>query len=121
MNENITILGLDDFNSIEKRKIIDYIEKYSEKIFRDVEGILIVHAKRHEKDGKRVKYSFHVKIESPETLLGAKDDDWILAKALHKVFTKVENEIQHKFKLEGHKNKRVDTKLRSSMKKALKG
>jgi len=103
MNENITILGLDDFDSKEKNKIIDYTNKYSEKIFRDVKGLLILHCKKHDKEGKRVKYSLHVKIETPTISIRVKDDDWILATALNKVFNKVENRAQHKFKTEGRK------------------
>lgn len=102
MYENITILGLEDFDSKEKRKIVDYTNKYSEKFFRDVKGLMILHCKKHDKEGKRVKYSLHVKIETPATLISVKDDDWILATALNKVFNKVENRIQHKFKTEGH-------------------
>ena len=103
MDDRISILGLDDFDSIEKRKIMDYAEKYKRKIFRDVNGLLIINSKKHKKEGKRVKYSFHVRLEAPETIVDVKDYDWVLSTALNKVFIKVENKLQHKFKLKGRK------------------
>jgi predicted RNA-binding protein Jag len=106
VNDNLSILGLDEFDEKEKRKIIEYSEKYVEKIFRDIRGTIKVHAKKHKKGGKRAKYSFHVRMEAPETLISVRGNDWILATALHKVFTKVENKIQHKFKTKGHKTGR---------------
>lgn len=101
MYENITILGLENFDSIEKHKIMDYAKKFDDKLLRDAKGLLIVHAKKHTKGGRRVKYSFHVRLEAPEILISVQDDDWILATALHKVFEKVSNQFHHKFKTEG--------------------
>ncbi len=101
MEENIQILGLDSFENKEKDKIMSYVERYSDKIFRNIVGDMIIHAKKHEKDGNRANYSFHIKIQTPETLISVRDDDWILSTALHKVLKKVENNIKHKFKVEG--------------------
>jgi ribosome-associated translation inhibitor RaiA len=101
MENNIQILGLDSFNDKEKDKIINYVEKYSDKIFRNIKGNMVMHAKKHEKDGNRANYSFHIRIQTPETLISVKDDDWILSTALNKALKKVENNIIHKFKVKG--------------------
>lgn len=104
VNDKIQVLGLDDFNTKEKKKILDYADIYAEKIFREMDADnMKIHAKKHEKTGKRAKYSFHVKIQTPINLINAKDNDWVLAVALHKVFEKVKNNVQHTFKTEGHK------------------
>lgn len=103
VSDKIQVLGLDDFNTKEKNKILDYADNYAEKIFREINADnMVIHAKKHDKAGKRAKYSFHVRIRSPTNLITAKDDDWILATALHKVFEKVKNEAQHTFKTKGH-------------------
>lgn len=106
MEENIQILGLNDFDNNEQDAIYEYTMKYYEKIKRDLPGILKIHAKKHDKTGKRAKYSFHAKIQTSLNLINVRDDDWDLHKALHKVLRKVENKVKHKLKSEG-KNERV--------------
>ena len=98
MVEDIQILGLDDFDEDERAKIIDLTNMHYEKIKRDLPGKLVLHAKKHEKDGNRHMYSFHAKIQLPNNIINVDDTDWILSTALHKVLKKVENNIAHKFK-----------------------
>jgi|TARA_Y100000310_G_C20601814_1_gene773438 ribosome-associated translation inhibitor RaiA len=100
MEENIQILGLNEFDEKEKNDIVDLTKLYYRKIERDLQGLLKIHAKKHDKAGKRAKYSFHAKIQTPISLINVKDDDWDLHKALHKVLKKVENQVKHKFKTE---------------------
>jgi hypothetical protein len=98
VNDNIQILGLEKFNEKEQKKIVEFSESYYEKINRKIEGNLVLHAKKHNKDGNRCMYSFHAKVQFPEEVLTVNDDDWILSTALHKTLKKVENHIDHKYK-----------------------
>jgi len=91
MVKNIQILGLNDFNEKEKEKIIDLTNSHYEKIKRSINGNLVLHAKKHEKDGDRCKYSFHVRLDAPNNLINVNGEDWDLNKALHISLTKVEN------------------------------
>ena len=100
MEENIQILGLKDFSEKEQNEVLELTQRYYEKIERNLPGLLKIHAKKHDKAGERSKYSFHAKVQLPESLINVRDDDWILATALHKVLKKVENQVKHKFKNE---------------------
>ena len=94
MDENIQILGLKEFNEDEQSDIEEFSLRYYEKIKRDLPGLLMIHAKKHDKAGERCKYSFHAKVQAPENLINVKDDDWELHKALHKVLRKVEAKVK---------------------------
>ena len=99
--KNFKILGLEAFDVVERDRIITLSDEYYEKIKRDVEGILVLHGKKHDKEGKQAKFSFHARLEAPNPVVEVKGDDWDLSKALHKVFRKVENAIQKKYKTKG--------------------
>jgi hypothetical protein len=101
MVNDIQILGLDDFNKNEKNKIIELTESHYGRIKRDLPGKLVLHAKKHEKDGDRCKYSFHARIQIPNNLINVNGEDWDLAKALHISLSKVENYAKNKFRTEG--------------------
>jgi hypothetical protein len=101
MVNDIQILGLDDFNKNEKNKIIELTESHYGRIKRDLPGKLVLHAKKHEKDGDRCKYSFHARIQIPNNLINVTGADWDLAKALHISLSKVENYAKNKFRTEG--------------------
>jgi len=98
MVENIQILGLDKFNEIEKTKIIKLADLYYKKIKRDLPGKLVLHAKKHEKDGDRCKYSFHARLQIPNNLINVNGEDWDLNKALNISLTKVENYSRNHWK-----------------------
>lgn len=100
MEDKIQILGLKDFNEKEINEINEYTERHYEKIKRDLPGVLKLHAKKHDKTGKRAMYSFHAKVQLPTNLINVKDSDWDLHTALNKVLRKVENQVKHKFKTE---------------------
>ena len=99
MVNNIQILGLDNFDEDEKTKIIELTDLHYEKIKRYLPGKLVLHAKKHEKDGDRCKYSFHARIQIPNNLVNVDGEDWDLVKALHISLTKVENYTKNKFKI----------------------
>ncbi len=98
MEDNITIKGLDDFEEKEVKKIKELVFSNYEKIKRHVTGDLVLHAKKHEKDGNRAKYSVHGKIKTPDTLISVESSDWILSTAIHKVMNKLENSAKNKFR-----------------------
>lgn len=100
MRDDITIKGLDDFTEDEVTKIKELTLANFEKISRDIEGDLIMHAKKHNKDGNRAKYSFHAKIQTPDSLINVEGDDWLLSTAMHKVMNKLKNSVHHKLKNE---------------------
>lgn len=99
MAENVKIINLDEFD-LNERQILDKLSKeYGPKIIRSVKnGLIILHPKKHEKGG-RARYSINLRIETPEVLFGSKATDWDLARTLHKVFNKAENEVKKRFKL----------------------
>jgi hypothetical protein len=101
MENNIQFLGLDDFEETEKTKMQLLAERHYEKFSRDLQGKLIIHAKKHKKEGNRHMYSFHARVQKPSNLINVEGSDWELEKALHKVLVKVENRIQDKFKTKG--------------------
>ncbi len=101
MEENIQILGLHDFDEMEKTKMFLLAERHYEKFSRDLPGKLVLHAKKHNKEGNRCIYSFHARVQKPSNLINVRDSDWELEKALHKTLVKVEKRIQDKFKTKG--------------------
>ncbi len=101
---NIRYLGLKELDNFEINVIKDLAEKFYPKVDRDFkEAILTIDTKKYEVEGKRGKYSIHLKIDHPSihnNILAAKQFDWDLATALHKTFDNLLNEIKHKFKKE---------------------
>ena len=74
---------------------ISKIEK--KKIERDLENSkLILVIKKEDRGGKRARYIIEAKIDNPSTIYKAQVEEWDLAKATHKIFTRLEQEIQHK-------------------------
>jgi hypothetical protein len=98
MDENITIKGLDDFTEKEQEKVKELVSSNYEKIKRDVKGVLVIHAKKHNKDGDRAIYSFHGKIKTPDNLINVEGEDWLLATAVHKVMNKLHSSVLNKFR-----------------------
>ncbi len=98
MEENITIKGLEDFDREEVEKIKELVYSNYKKISREFKGDLVLHAKKHNKDGDRAMYSFHGKIQTPINLINAEATDWELEKALHLTLNKLKSSIEHKFK-----------------------
>ena len=96
---NIQVLGLDDFNDNEKKDIMDISMKHYKRIQRELPGVLWLHAKKHDKAGKRCKYSFHAKVKTTINIINVEESDWNLHKALHKLLIKVEDQIKHKYKI----------------------
>ena len=98
MEDNITIKGLDGFEEKEVKIIKELVFSSYEKIKRHVTGDLVLHAKKHEKDGNRAKYSVHGKIKTPDNLINVESSDWELPTVIHKVMNKLENSAKSKFR-----------------------
>jgi len=101
--EKIKIFGLDDFDEIEKVTIRRIAEDHYDKIEREADNfLLILHPKKYEQDGKRNKYSIHVKAEANGVILfSAEAAEWEIEKATHMALDKLKNGIEHKFKTQG--------------------
>lgn len=100
---NIDYIKLKDLDENESSIVKKVTESLIKKIERGLEeSVLVIHIKTHKAVGKGTKkYSIHARIDSPKVIVRAKAFDWDLAKAIHKLFAKLKNEIEHKFKKEG--------------------
>lgn len=99
----VQFIGLKDFKPEETETITEISEHYHEKIRIKIPRFLIkAHIKRYEKAGNRVKFSAHLRLETPNILAVSESHDWDLARVLHECFKKLRREISHKLKLEGH-------------------
>lgn len=96
----IQFIGLKDFDLKETEIIKTLSAEYYEKISRDIQNAkLILDLKKYKKDGEKSKYALHSRIESGRNLaLISKASDWDLKRTLHKLFQKLEHELQHKTK-----------------------
>lgn len=100
----IRFIGLVNFNTLESETIKKLARQYYDKILRDIKNaLLVLDAKKYDVEGKKCKYALHSRVESGSTvLLTTKAFDWDLRRTLHKLFQKLERELQHKYKTEGH-------------------
>ena len=95
-------------NEADKERAQELLNEYGPKIERMLSNdvVMRVHFKEHEKEGNRVKHSISVRIEYGNNLFQADDFDWDLARAIHKVMKKLENEIEHKLHVSDQYDKR---------------
>ncbi|MBI4116997.1 hypothetical protein HY449_04615 [Candidatus Pacearchaeota archaeon] len=90
------------FGVLEERDKKDFeklFNEYSVKIQRKLKNISssAIHLKEYEKDGLRKKFSVHARIVAPTIIFEADAANWDFKRTLHKVFNKLEQEIEHKF------------------------
>ena len=73
-------------------------EEYSKKIEHKLKNVkdIKIHLKEHNHGGK-TKFSIHVAVNYSGKSMDAEADDWDLKRTFHKVFNKIENEIEHIF------------------------
>lgn len=96
-------IGLKDLKPGEPDTVLKITEHYHNKIkIKFPKFLLKVHIKRMEKSGKKVKFSAHLRLESPDIVAVSDAHDWDLTRTLHESFKKLQRELSHKFKLEGH-------------------
>lgn len=94
------LLVEDDRDSFEKL-FNHQLEKLQRKV-KDVSSFSF-HIKGHQTDGSRSKFSLHSKVEVDGKKFEADSFDWDYKAALHKLFDKLGNEIEHTLHLKGHK------------------
>jgi len=99
MNNNlITLSEKDLLSESEKDRVNEILNKFYDKIQRHFNEPIKIegHIKEYNVEGKRKKYSVHVKIHTTR-IFEADYADWDLSKTLHIVINKLSNEIEKKF------------------------
>ena len=91
---------LKELDAVETQEVKKLSEAFFKKLGKEfLSAKLIVDIHKFVKAGARAKYSVHLRLEHPSTILTAEEADWDLAKALHKTVKNMQQEVQHKFKL----------------------
>lgn len=97
--EPIQIIGIKELDEFELPLVNKLANEYYQKIQRELQNVtsVVIHVKCYEKEGKRKKYSIHVRVIAPTRIFeSSKAQDWDLARTLHKAFRDIERELQHK-------------------------
>lgn len=92
-------IGFDSLGENTKNEFQKLFDEYSGKIGKKLKKIEFfkIHLKEHSRGGKAIKFSLHIQIRYSGKTLEAKAADWDLKRTIHKVFNKLETEIEHKF------------------------
>ncbi len=97
--EVIQFVGVSDLPAEEQEVVQRLTTEHYEKIKRKLHNLtnMTVHVKCYQKEGNRKKYSMHVKVVAPTQIFDSSNaDDWELPRALHKAFTDIKHQIEHK-------------------------
>ena len=91
-------IGLKDF----KKEELDIINKISDEHLKKLDrklpdSVLTVRIKKYSHSGDRIKYSIHAHMSNPQ--LSAEVAEWDLKLSLHKVYTRILKEAEHKLKV----------------------
>ena len=104
VNEVVQFVGLKELSPEEQDLVQSLVTKGYEKVRRELRNYtsIVVHVKRYKKaggDGKRQKYSVHVKVVAPtkKPLVSCMAHDWELARAIHKSFNDIKAQLAHAF------------------------
>ena len=97
--ELIQIVGLEQLEKSEKDDIKRLVNEHFTKIQRHLKNIegIVLNIKEYNKEGKRKKFSLHLRAIAPIHIFEADAVDWDLRRTVHKVFEKLENELEHHF------------------------
>ena len=97
--EAIQIVGLEKLEKSEKDAVKLLVGEHFTKIQRHLKDIdaIILNIKEYNKEGKRKKFSLHLRAMAPVHIFEADAADWDLRRTVHKVFEKLENELEHHF------------------------
>lgn len=99
----VQFIGLNKFGTEQADRIVKITEHYHNKIKIKIPDFLLkVHIKEKKLAGKKIKFSIHLRLETPNIIAVSESHDWDLVRALHDCFKRLQREIAHKFKLEGH-------------------
>lgn len=98
----IQFIGLNSLEKKESDVVRGLAVEYYDRILRDLpQALLVLNTKIYDQEGKK-KFSLHARINAPGIVLVTEAADWDLRRTVHKVMKKMERELQHKFKTEGH-------------------
>ncbi len=102
--DGIEIKGIEFLSDDEKWELNKEIETYKEKLKWKTKSefklkvAVKIHSKRaDDKDDKRKNYSMRVTLKGETHSFEAEAADWDFHKAVHKVFDKLINEVEHKY------------------------
>jgi len=104
---NIQLIGFEksEIDMFEFNRIInEHINKLRRKL-KNIDSI-IIHLKEYNREGNRQKFSFHIRVNGSFKPFEASSDDWDFNRALHKIFIKLENEVESSFKVSDQHKKR---------------
>ncbi|MBI4451383.1 hypothetical protein HY642_05385 [Candidatus Woesearchaeota archaeon] len=99
VKEMVQFVGVSSLDADEQEVVQRLTTEYFEKIKRKLHNVtnMLVHVKVYAK-GKRKKYALHVRVDAPTHIFEADAaHDWELPRALHKAFTDMQHQIQHRF------------------------
>jgi len=95
----IRYIGLEKLEEEEVDSVISLSDKYYTKVDRELNvNELIIDIKLNSVKGRRKEYTILTKAIFARNVLTAQASAWALRKSLHKVFAKLINEINHKFR-----------------------
>ena len=89
--------GIDSYAQYALKKVSAF-EAYKLQRMINNEFSVVLHIKAYGKEGKRKKYSIHLRVEYPGQQLTVSDDDWDAVAALHRVWANVKNHVKKKFR-----------------------
>ncbi len=97
---SVETIGFDVLSGEEKNIFDKLTQEYLAKIEMKLKNLssIKVHLKDYSKEGKRNKYSIHVKFIGPTKIFEASACDWDFARTLHKMFKNIEGEIENRFR-----------------------
>lgn len=97
-NNLITLSGINLLTENEKDKVNEILTKFYNKIQIHLKNPIKIecHIKGYNIEGKRKKYSVHVRIHATR-IFEADYANWDISKTLHKVVNKLSNEVEKKF------------------------
>lgn len=95
---NLQTIGFEILGKKSKNEFQKLFIEYSKKIRRKLKNIdsFKIHLKEYSHEGK-IKSSIHASVSYPGKIIKAEASDWDLKRTLHKVFNKIEQEIEHTF------------------------
>jgi len=99
-HEIIQFVGVHDLDPDEQMLVNKIATENYEKIKRELHNVtnMVVHIKCYEKEGGKKKYSLHVRAIYPSRVIeSCKSHDFDLARALHKSFDDIKEQIKHHF------------------------
>src|SRR3990172_2014039 len=97
---NLQTIGFEILAEKTKGEFQKLWDEYSKKIERKLKNVesIKIHLKEYNPGGK-TKFSIHAIVAYSGKSMEADAVDWDLKRTFHKVFNKIENEIEHNFHL----------------------